>query len=73
MNGIDETPTLFKRHRILTTVSCCRTGLCMHVGLKAHVDYKLLLWSKISDVKNRRKSCPVSCAANVKLANLTSN
>jgi len=59
MNSIDETVTLCNRHRILTTVSCCRTGLCMHVGLKAHVVYKLLLQSKISDVKNCRKSCPI--------------
>jgi len=46
----------------------------MHAGLKAHVVYKLLLrqilesFSKISDVKNCRKSCSLSCAANAKLA-----
>lgn len=68
MNGIDERLTLCDRGRILTTVGCCIAGLCMHVGLKAHVVYKLLLRSKISDVKNCRKYCPVSCAANAKLA-----
>ena len=55
MNGIDETPTLCDRRRILTTVGCCRTGLCMHVGLMAHVVYNLLLRSKINDIKNCRK------------------
>lgn len=55
MNGIDETPTLCDRRRILTTVGCCRTGLCMHVGLMAHVVYNLLLRSKINDIKKCRK------------------
>jgi hypothetical protein len=68
MNGIDETLTLCDRRKILTTVGCCRTSLFMHVGLKAHVLYKLISRSEISDVKNCRKSCPVTCAANAKLA-----
>lgn len=42
MNGIDETPTLYDRRRILTTVGYCRTGLCVHVELMVHVVYKLL-------------------------------
>lgn len=73
MNGIEETLTVCERRRILTTVGCCRTGLCMHVGLKARVVYKLLLRSKISDVKNCRKSCPVKLCRECEDGNLTSN
>jgi hypothetical protein len=47
MNGIDETLPLCNRHKMLTIAGCCRTGLYVHVGLKARVAYKLIFLADI--------------------------